>query len=214
MSRAIAVFRPEPGNAATAARLVARGATVIRAPLFETRALAWRWPAGAFDAMLLTSANAVRFTELPKTLPVLAVGEATAAAARAAGHSVALTGTRDAGALIVDAERAGFRRLIHLGACEGRVRVGGIVAASVPVYAAEPLPLDPAMLSGCVAMLHSARAAERLALLVPQPAKPGIALAALSPAILAAARPGWQRGAAVASPDDAALVELALALAD
>jgi uroporphyrinogen-III synthase len=37
MTRSLAVLRPEPGNAATAARIEARGLTAIRLPLFEMR---------------------------------------------------------------------------------------------------------------------------------------------------------------------------------
>ena len=62
MSRPLAVLRPEPGNGATAARIEELGFRAIRLPLFAVRALAWTMPDAAdHDALLLTSANAVRF---------------------------------------------------------------------------------------------------------------------------------------------------------
>src|SRR5690242_6691986 len=97
MSRAVAVLRPEPGNAATAAAIEALGLTAIRLPLFEIHAIDWAPPdATRFDALLLTSANAARHAGQGlagfRSLPVHAVGEATAAAAREAGLEVVAVG--------------------------------------------------------------------------------------------------------------------------
>ena len=66
-------------------------------PLFQIEPITWRAPdAGQFDALLLTSANAVRVggpgLAALRDLPVHAVGEATAAAAREAGFDVATVG--------------------------------------------------------------------------------------------------------------------------
>uniref|UniRef100_UPI00196A177B uroporphyrinogen-III synthase n=1 Tax=Sandarakinorhabdus rubra TaxID=2672568 RepID=UPI00196A177B len=81
----ILVVRPEPGNAATAARLRAMGHTPVAMPLFDTDALAWAPPAELPDAVIFTSAAGVRHAgpqaDALKTLPALCVGEATAAAA-------------------------------------------------------------------------------------------------------------------------------------
>jgi len=101
MSRPLAILRPEPGNSATAGRIEALGLQAIRLPLFAVRALDWTPPDPAdHDALLLTSANAVRFGGphladlLP--LPVLAVGEKTAEAGRLAGFDVMAAGNGDA----------------------------------------------------------------------------------------------------------------------
>ena len=62
MTRVLAVLRPEPGNAATRERAEIAGFATVALPLFEVRALAWDAPdPGAFDALILTSANALRF---------------------------------------------------------------------------------------------------------------------------------------------------------
>ena len=67
-------------------------------------------------------------------------------------------------------------------------------------------------LAGTVALLHSARAARRLAALV-DGRRSAISLAALSPAVAAAAGAGWGHVAAADAPSDAALVALAATLA-
>ena len=92
--RPFVILRPEPGAGATAEAARQRGLNPIVAPLFRIEPVEWqpRDPA-EFDALLLTSANAVAqagdgLREFA-SLPVYCVGEATAAAARDAGLSVA-----------------------------------------------------------------------------------------------------------------------------
>ncbi|MBN8809100.1 MAG: uroporphyrinogen-III synthase [Sphingomonas sp.] len=224
MSRAVAVLRPEPGNAATIARLDAIGLATIRLPLFEVRALDWA-PSdpSVFDALILTSANAVRFggaglAEL-RDLPVHAVGATTAAAAREAGFTIAVTGDADAAALVDRMAAIGVRRALLLAGRERKLDAGGIVAQAEAVYASEPLPVAPATvarLDGAVALLHSARAASRLAELIDAAAidRAALRLAAISRAVADAAGPGWADIATADVPTDDALVACAAALAD
>ena len=213
----IAVLRPEPGNAATAGRVEATGARAIRLPLFAVKALEWAPPDPAdFDALLLTSANAVRFggagLDRFRALPVLAVGAQTAAAARAAGFDVMASGDSDATALIATAWANGVARALHLGGRERGLEAGGPVARAIAIYASEALPVassDLDALQGAVALLHSVRAAKRLAELA-GPRRSIIGLAAFSPAVAAAAGAGWASIATAAAPNDAALIEAAL----
>ena len=105
MTRTLAVLRPEPGNAATVARARAAGFATLSLPVFAVVPLAWDVPDPAdYDALILTSANAVRHAgaglDRLRVLPVFAVGARTAAAARAAGFDVAQTGCEDAAALL------------------------------------------------------------------------------------------------------------------
>lgn len=212
MSRVLAVLRPEPGNAATAARITALGRATIRLPLFEAHALDWIAPDPEnFDALLLTSANAVRLGGTLPQLPVFAVGEATAAAARAAGLDVVHTGTGDAATLIAEAEARGIRHAVSLAGRDRTIERGGIVAEVIAVYVMEPVPVDPRRLGGSVALLHSARAARRLAELV-EPAT--VRIATISAAVADAAGPGWEQVAIATFPDDPALIAAAIALAD
>ena len=216
MTRPALVLRPEAGNTRTCERLRAAGLTPIAWPLFATTALPWRAPDPvAFDAMLLTSANAVRLAgaELAGVahLPVVAVGAATAAAARAAGLRVVHSGAGDAAAAAAALPGA---RLLHLA---GRDHVAVAGAAVATVYASDPVAIDARALrrvaAGSVALLHSARAAVRLRELTDAASRKRIRLAALSPAVLAAAGEGWEGAEAAAVPDDAVLVALARALA-
>ncbi|QDZ08900.1 uroporphyrinogen-III synthase [Sphingomonas panacisoli] len=221
MSRAVAVLRPEPGNAATAARIEAAGLTAIRMPLFAVRAVDWALPDPArFDALILTSANAPRFAgpglDALANLPVFAVGPATAAAARARGLTIAETGDGDGAELVATLTERGFTRALLLGGRERRVHAGGVVAETITVYASDPLPITPQVadaLAGTVALLHSARAAQRLAEIAGS-TRASIRLAAISDPVAAAAGPGWADIAAAPVPDDAALIALARRLAD
>lgn len=222
MSRPIAVLRPEPGNRATAAAIEARGGTAIRLPLFAVHPLAWQAPDPAgFDALILTSANAVRHAgpglAALAALPVHAVGQATAAAARGAGLPVVAVGKDGAAELIAAASASGVRRALHLAGREHTLRPGGIVARILPVYASEPidLPADACeRLGGSVALVQSARAARRLAELIPVTSRARIALVAASAAVAVAAGEGWHGVTIAPSPDSGALIDAAIALAD
>lgn len=218
MTRPLAVLRPEPGNAATAMRVEAAGLSPIRLPLFAVAPVMWESPDPAgFDALLVTSANAMRQggegLERLRALPVLAVGEATAGAAAAAGFRVALTGQADAAALVAEAGRS---RLLHLA---GRDRVDLPGVTSVTVYAADPLPVSPGQarsLAGSVALLHSARAARRLGEVadIAEVGRRDIRVAALSEAVARAAGSGWAASTIASAPNDEVLVAAAAALAD
>jgi len=210
--RSVAVLRPEPGNAATAARLERLGLTALRMPVFHVVACDWTPPpADRFDALLLTSANTVRHAgaglSLYRQLPVVAVGATTATAAEAAGFVIAHVGTGDA---VAATRAAGFTRLLHLGGRDRTAPPG--VAAAIAVYASEGIAaVDLAGVAGQVAMLHSVRAAQALA--AAGLARGTIRLAALSNAVATAAGPGWAQIAVAPQPTDAALVEIAHMLA-
>ncbi len=213
MSRHLVVVRPEPGLSRTAARLRAGGATVTLWPLFAPAPVAWQVPDPAgFDALLVTSANAIRHAggglARLTALPVIAVGAESAAVARAAGLSVAATGDGGVERALAAARAAGFDRLLHLA---GREHVDSGQPTAI-VYASADLPADPAAFAaaaaGGIVLLHSVRAARRVAALVTARARTGIA--ALSPAVLAAAGGGWDLACAAPEPTDATLCAAAL----
>lgn len=224
MSRAIAVLRPEPGNRVTAAAIEAAGRTAIRLPLFEVHPIAWTPPdPAAFDALILTSANAIRHGGAGlarlRELPVHAVGEVTAAAARRAGFHVKAVGDRGAADLIEFARAGGVTHALHLAGRDRSVEPGGIVAAVVTVYANDSVPVAPAAaarLAGSVAVVQSARAGARLAEVVEEAGvdRATIALVAIGQRAAEAAGPGWER--VVVPPDvrPEALIDTAIALAD
>ncbi len=224
MSRPIAVLRPEPGNRVTASAIEAAGRRAIRLPLFGVRALAWTLPDPArFDALILTSANAIRHggkgLELLRALPVYAVGEVTASAARRAGFHVAAVGDRGAADLIAFAREAGVTHALHLAGRDRSVEPGELVAEIVTVYASDPLVIAPeaaARLAGSVAILQSARAAARLAKVVDEAGldRARIALVAIGEKAAVHAGGGWETVAVAANPRPETLVEAAIALAD
>ncbi len=218
MSRPVAILRPEPGNAATAARVEAAGWATIRLPLFEVHRCEWQAPDPAeFDALVLTSANATRYAgaEIARFagLPVLAVGIATADAAREAGLHVRLIGTSDAASLLTEARTMGVSRALHL-AGRDRLATSPAIARTIAVYASDALDHDPTAirdLSGAAALLHSPRAARRLADLVDAAglSRSRVRLAALSPAVARAADAGWDTIVVATAPDDASLLDAA-----
>lgn len=211
----LAVLRPEPGNAATTARAQAAGFATLSLPLFAVRALAWEVPDPArFDSVILTSANALRFggpgLDAVRRLPVLAVGPHTAAAAKAAGFDVMAVGSGNAAAIAALATAQGLTNALHLAGRDRTLARGGPVATVVPVYESTPLVVEDAMLrvlAGATALLHSARAARRLAALVDQAgvARATVGIASFSTAIASAAGEGWRDAAIADTPDDAAL---------
>ena len=211
--RRVAVLRPEPGASATLRRARQLGLDAFALPLFELQSLPWTAPsADQFDALLLTSANAVRLAgeqvASVRTLPAHAVGEATASAARAAGIWVARVGERGVDALL--ASLPAQLRLLHLcgeGRREPEQPRQAITACHVyAAVATDDVYSSP--LRGSVALIHSPRAGARLAELAPD--REHIAIAAISPAAAAACGAGWERVEAADSPDDDALLSLAL----
>jgi len=222
VSRPIAVLRPEPGNGATAAAIEAAGRTAIRLPLFAAGPVPWRAPdPAAFDALLLTSANALRHggpqLGALRGLPVHAVGSATAEAARHAGFAIASAGREDGAALLAAAAAAGVRRALLLGGRTRMLEAGGIIARAITVYASEPLAIAPeqaARLHGAIALVQSARAGARLAELVAPEHRATIGIAAISARAAAAAGPGWRRVEIAADVQVDTLIALALQLAD
>jgi len=95
----VLVTRPEPGAAETARRLQAMGWPAVVAPVLEVATQALRAP-GRPQAVLVTSGNAL--PSLPSGLhgvKLLAVGDATADKARAAGFTDVHSAGRDAEAL-------------------------------------------------------------------------------------------------------------------
>ncbi|MEO6581388.1 MAG: uroporphyrinogen-III synthase [Sphingomicrobium sp.] len=216
--RRLVVLRPEPGASASLQRARAIGLEAVAMPLFAIEAVAWGMPAaGQFDALLLTSANAVRHggngLEELRALPVYAVGDATAAAAREAGFDIAREGNGGVEQLLGSIP-VGLR-LLHL--C-GEHRIAAPATHAVPVYRSVELP-PPENLSsieGAVVAVHSPRAGGRLAELAVQLGvdRTTVRIAAISEAAAGAAGDGWAMREAAAAADDEALLALAARLCD
>ncbi len=145
----VLVLRPEDGARRTAARLEALGHEAICAPLIEPAATGENPPAGDFDALIATSAQAFRFAP-PERLaalagrPLLCVGARTAQAAREAGFSSVAIEAPDAVRLLerIAAERPARDRYLYLAgrdrkpALEDGLRAAGCEMAPWIVYEA------------------------------------------------------------------------------
>lgn len=219
MTRPLLVCRPQPGADATAARARAMGMEVLVHPLFTVEPIAWEAPdPAAFDALMLTSANALRHGGGALTryhrLPVFAVGEATARAASAAGFPDITIAGPDAQGTMDRIVRAGHRHVLHL--CGEDVRSGGrpeleIVRRAVyrSVETAPAEELDAMLDRRPVILVHSPRAGARLAALIAPARRENIALIAISPAACETAGARWERAAAADCPGDSGMLALA-----
>ena len=219
--RPILIVRPEPGASDTARRVRALGLDARCMPLFRIEPIAWAAPYAAnFDALLITSANAVRhagagLAALAK-LPCYCVGDATAAAARAAGLKVAETGNGEARALVDCMTSCGHRKLLWLTG-KDRTALRSDTARITPLvcYRAAAIDAPPgwaeAVAAPAILLLHSARAAQRASALAAVARRHLIAIA-ISDAVAAAAGPDWEELVVAPAPTDADMLAIAAKL--
>ena len=214
MTRVI-VLRPVPGASETVRKARERGLETISIPLFELEPVSWQAPGPEqLDGLLLTSANAVRLggegLHGLRRLPVCAVGEATADAARNAGFKVAMTG--DSGVARLLAALPPGLRLLHLcGADRKSVPRATQTVTEMVVYQSKPIEAPQLTgTSGSVTLIHSPRAGQRFAELVSD--RSSISIAAISPAAAEATGSGWKSVAVADRPTDDALLALAARL--
>lgn len=207
------VIRPEPGASRTMKRAREMGLEVISVPLFEIEPVDWEPPdPSRFGGLLITSANAMRLggkdLRRLRTLEVFAVGDATAAAAHDAGFEIGAIGDAGAEHLLEMLAPQRFP-LLHL--CgEDRHEPTNHAQEIVPLIVYRSKAVAAPDLSGArdaIALVHSPRAARRLAELVPDKAVIGIA--AISKAAGVAAGPGWKSLDVAPEPTDDALLALA-----
>lgn len=218
--RRLFIFRPEPAARQTLIKATALGLDPVSIPLFELEAFEWSAPnPHDFDALLLTSANTVKMAgqqlDRYRTLPVHAVGEGTAVAAQVAGLGIATVGSGGIDLLL--AEVNPDTRLLHLcGEDRREPSLEGRSITSVPVYRASEKGDVSGLeaLDGQTAILHSPRAARRLAELVAPEARTTIRVGAISEATAAAAGEGWEEVRVAASPNDGELLALAARLCE
>ncbi len=227
MPTGVLVTRPEPGAAETATRLAALGWMPILAPalLLAPRPLA---PPARAQALLLTSRAAARaLTAWP--IPVLAVGAATAEAARAAGFADVRAADGDAAALAelctATLRPADGPLLLAVGAAysldlTALLRARGFRVIRRVVYAAREAPALPeaaraAIAAGGVshAMFFSPRSAACSVALLSGAGLgatlEGIEALAISPRVAAALEAvSWRRIRVARRPDQDHLLEL------
>lgn len=229
---AVLITRPAAEADGLAATLAARGWVPVLAPMMEI--VTDRPPLPderTLQALLVTSANGVRGIAdrlANRRLPVIAVGDATAAAARAAGFDTVTSarGTADELAALVTATldpAAGA--LLHAagavttGDLAGRLDAAGFAVHRAVVYRAEPVPRLSDAAAAALAdrrvravLLYSPRTAR---LLIERIVESGLADACrtidavcLSAAVATAAEPaGWRCVHVAARPNGDALID-------
>ena len=206
--RRLLVLRPEPGASATLERASRLGFDVFSVPLFEVEPLDWAAPdPSSFDALLLTSANAVfqagKKLEAFRGLSVCAVGEAMANAARAHGFAVETTGK----VLWKNSSNGsiGEKSFFILCAKHRHSSPSSHTIFEVEVYQALAIDCpDLSQAQGCVALIHSPRAARRFAELID--VRGSIAIAAISRAAAQASQSGWAALEFASEPSDEGLL--------
>lgn len=213
----LVLLRPQPGNDASAARAREMGLAVIQIPLFDVLpADGGPLPAGPFDALLLTSINGVRFGATVMSafagLPIYAVGEATAYAARIAGHQKVITGGGDAQSTATMMAADGRRNVLHVAGEDVRpFDSQGISILRHTVYRSVERDADTvrAALKGLgpmVVAIHSPRAAVLFASLIPATRRMRIHVVAISEAAARVCGKGWASVTVSEAPNDTALL--------
>ncbi len=215
----LVVLRPEPGATATCEAAIAVGLQPLAIPLFANEPVAWAAPdSAAFDGLLLTSANALRYggvgLDTLGGLAVFAVGAATAAEAQDAGFLVRFTGRGGIDELLGEIDPG--LRLLHLCGEQYREPAGqGRSITHLPVYRSAELPApDLSPIARAVVAVHSPRAGNRLAELARLSGidTSATVIAAISREAARAAGDRWQQVATADEPNDGALLALAARL--
>jgi uroporphyrinogen-III synthase len=219
------VTRAEPGATATAGRLRDLGFEPVIAPLIEIRRLDAQVDLAGVAALAFTSAAGVAAfaaTCAARDLPVYAVGESTAAAAREAGWTEAISADGDvaalAGRITADKPRIAGA-VLHAGAAApagdlvGALTQAGLAARFVAVYETVPVAPPRAALdlleSLAAVLVHSPSAGTRLAEILEGGKAPDLAAYCLSPAVAATLRSARIRRIFTAAlPNEDALLSL------
>lgn len=222
--RRVLILRPEPAAGRTAAKAVAMGMDARVHPLFAPQPIDWTPPVPEdFDALLLTSANGVAFAGPAllhyRGLPAYAVGAATAQALSEAGFPCIIAGDGDGSAIAARIISDGHGRVLHLaGTTVAPMETGALDIIRIAVYGMTGLPPDPALLEdavpGAILLVHSPRAAARLAEQIDRDRRKSLHIVAISATTLAACGNGWASGQFPHLPRDDDMLALARRLCE
>jgi uroporphyrinogen-III synthase len=246
---AILVTRPHPDDEVTASALRAKGFEVLRAPMLRFEAVAFHHDEEArYGAVIVTSANALRGVESHLAgiqftgsewlkLPLFAVGEHTAAAARRAGFGNVIAARGDVTSLrdcvLANLKTTGLKakelkkasRLLYLAGADlardlpGELGEYGFTVVTQTTYRMVPVSRLPQEVcaafaaNGVEAVLHYSRRSARAFLEAVRAAGVEISALAIPQCCISAAVASVVRDAGApqvtvaASPDEKALFE-------
>jgi uroporphyrinogen-III synthase len=213
------ILRPQPGADATAKRVRAAGFEPIVMPLFAIESL--QFPAVSaddYDAVLLTSGNAVRATGYNimqlRSLPIYVVGTATASALAKLSLDPEFVGAEGVDAMLLKVQERGHCKLLWLtGEDFSEPRLPATINLDIRfVYRSAALPVPDkfgdALDCADAVMLHSARAARHFAYLCDSSglARKDINIVTFSQNIADSAGSGWADIIVSPAPNDSALL--------
>jgi uroporphyrinogen-III synthase len=219
------ITRAQPGAEATAERVTALGLEALVAPVLAVRDLPARIDLAGVGALAFTSANAVRAFATrceARALPVFAVGAATATAAAAAGFGEVVSAegdVSDLARLIKDRAENLTGTVLHPGATEpagnlpGALSNAGVEARALALYETAPVEAPKLVLDGIATitgvLVHSPKAALRLAVILADQSVAHMTAYALSPEVCAPlAGLAWGQVIAAPLPTEDALLSL------
>lgn len=228
----VLITRPREDAGRLAAAFAARGIASVAAPLMKIELTPAPVPLDGVQAILLTSANGARALAAAsprRDVRVLAVGRATAEAARAAGFAAVASADGDVHALAALARRGLDRQggaLLHVSGADvagnlaGMLARDGFDARRLALYAARtvpalPFPAAEALRAGTLdgVALFSPRGADSFVRLVRaahlEDTTAPLIVFCLSAAVAEAASGlAWRSVAIAARPDQDALVDM------
>lgn len=220
----VVVTRAPPEAEVTAARVRAMGAEALLAPLLTIVPCGYDTSTEGAQALLFTSSNGVRaFPDVrgARDRIVLAVGDATAAAARAAGFTDVRSADGDVHSLaaLVKAQLDPTKgKLIHIagdhvaGDLGGELRAAGFEIERRLAFASVAASALPQAFNGPldIVLFHSTRAAETFVALGARGAAE-LTAACFSPAVAEAARKtAWKQVIVAPAPREDAFLAAAL----
>ena len=220
MSLRVAVTRAAPENARTASRLQERGHIPFLAPLLDIEARAFNASIVGVQALLFTSSSGVHaFASHShvRSLPVMAVGDATAQAARQRGFAHVSSADGDVATLAALTTRTldpGAGKLLHIagthvaGDLAGTLRREGFTVERRLAYEAVAATAIPSDLSKPLdaVLFHSARTAS-IFVNLGAPHSDRLAALCLSEAVADAARKtAWKQLIVANAPREDALL--------
>lgn len=231
MALPVIIIRPEPGAESTMQRFRAAGLFAQKHSMFAIRAIKYRlFNADRYDALIIASANAIRFAtpvEAWQNLPVYAVGSQTSRIAHDVGLNVVFTGTGGITSLLSQCAIDGHRKILRL-AGRDHIKIDdktlldhsatNMQIDTVIVYESVPSTIPSALVKilkrEAIVLLHSARSAQYFASECDRNSisRSKIQLATFGEAITKAAGSGWKRVETAAQPNDEALLALTLQL--
>lgn len=221
IGRPLLIIRPQPVAERSLERAKVLGLDAHSLPLFAAHAIKWKVPDPAgYDALLITSAQSIRLggagLDQLKSLPVYAVGAASASAARDAGFRLAQVGDSDGNTLLADMQAQALRSILWLNGRDHSALNGGLAALHpLPCYAVDRVPPPDGFYDlirqQAVIMAHSTRAAIYLADLLSTD-RSQLTIIAISPKVAAASGSGWADVLVAEQPHDAAMLAVALKL--